>query len=1049
MSGKIFTSKLVRALMCLMSSTLIACGGSGGSDSKIDNNVSVNNQPEISALTEHQISEFQYFELILQVSDADDDSLSVEVTGLPSWLTFDANNLQIYGKATAQSAGVYSDITFTVSDGELSDSVTIALTVVDAVQLSGKVIDGYISGAIVYVDLNNNGQYDENSEPNALSNAQGGFSLIVDEFNINKVQTSFIRAYIGNGADDISRNTDDFSSKPLTLTYSPLMALSVATPVVENINITPFTHLIAEQLRVLIDEQQAISEAQIIQLKQQATDNIASRLALSQQQLNSDYFSSSTNLSDEKRQWMKSFSTWQFEQLHELQNKALDSDNNGVANALDADVDGDQVANIYDHFPLDNRESVDTDLDGIGNNRDTDDDNDSVIDSEDDFPLDSRYSKATDLDNDGWPQGQDVDDENSSLPIEEFVDTDGDGYADNGGLAPDNDDDNDSVIDSEDAFPLEPNESKDTDFDGIGNNQDKDDDGDLVADYDDAFPLDANESKDSDGDGIGNNADPDDDNDGIIDELDETPVGEPPANEIASSLRFIDSTEQSELQKYWGVSDLANYQQEHDLIVQHVHGGIASGDFDLDGDIDLFIIGGDKTRAQLYKNLGNGLYEDIAEIAGVNISGKYSGPSFADTDGDGDLDLFVGGIGGNKSKLFVNQGNGTFTEKLAAVPIQAKHTISSTFADYDRDGDLDLVISHYGTSNEQLSDHLWLNSGNNEFIPYNVNASLKDTNIAGYRNNIEMSFSPSFADFDNDQYADLFMVSDYLQSSYFSNAKNGTFIERTPDLGFNIDDLQGMGSAIADFDNDGDLDAFVTSIFSYLIDSGSLLYSGNKFLQNNGSGEFNDISYISGTFDSGWAWGTCAADFNNDGLMDIFVTNGYFINFPDSKGHELNSEDTVKLFINQGNNKFVAVKAESGLTDQGQGRAVSCLDDDNDGDIDIVLTNHNVVGNSIKRYQNNNGNSLGNYLQITLKSSSSNSHAIGARVYLKTITNEQMREVNINSNFTSHNPSQLHFGLGKQTEIETIKIVWPNGEIQYLQDIAVNQSLLVEQVLSN
>jgi len=184
----------------------------------------------------------------------------------------------------------------------------------------------------------------------------------------------------------------------------------------------------------------------------------------------------------------------------------------------DNDDDNDGVIDENDAFPLDASEFADTDNDGTGDNSDDDDDGDGVNDDSDDFPLDSTRSSATDQDNDGWESNQDSDDNDASVPEIAFVDTDGDGLADNGGSSPDSDDDNDGVLDSDDAFPLNPQETADLDGDDIGNNADPDIDGDGVANELDLFPYDINEQSDLDGDGIGDNSDTDTDGDGVTNE---------------------------------------------------------------------------------------------------------------------------------------------------------------------------------------------------------------------------------------------------------------------------------------------------------------------------------------------------------------------------------------------------------------------------------------------------------------------------------------------------------------------------------------------------
>ncbi|MEJ2142438.1 MAG: Ig-like domain-containing protein [Gammaproteobacteria bacterium] len=211
-----------------------------------------------------------------------------------------------------------------------------------------------------------------------------------------------------------------------------------------------------------------------------------------------------------------------------------DTDGDGLADLVsgsnvgaDQDDDNDGVLDGSDAFPLDPTETTDTDGDGIGNNADDNDDGDSAPDATDDFPLDPTKQNKSDVDNDGWDVDADPNDNDNTVPGIAFVDTDGDGLADNGGNLPDGDDDNDGVTDGSDAFPLDATETTDTDGDGTGNNADTDDDGDGVLDNADAFPLDSTETKDTDNDGIGNNTDADDDGDGLSDATEDAAAADP------------------------------------------------------------------------------------------------------------------------------------------------------------------------------------------------------------------------------------------------------------------------------------------------------------------------------------------------------------------------------------------------------------------------------------------------------------------------------------------------------------------------------------------
>ena len=516
------------------------------------------------------------------------------------------------------------------------------------------------------------------------------------------------------------------------------------------------------------------------------------------------------------------------------------------------------------------------------------------------------------------------------------------------------------------------------------------------------------------------------------------------------ALYFELKTRELGLIHEWGFVNLAE-QSDADFSVDpliesgfQTSGGIAIGDYNQDGRIDIFITSGNLSASKLFQQQSDGTYLDVAKHAGVQLLGIYSGPSFADTDNDGDLDLFIGGMGHNSSKFFINQGDGTYIEGIAP-DITKEFTLSSSFGDFNSDGYLDLALSHYGSRRTQDPEILWLNTQNNLFNSISISSGISQTELkASYDDSeLDYTFTPSFADLNNDGKLDFLMASDFFNSSYFINIDGENFSNSTLNLNIKKDDLHGMGSSLADIDNDGDLDWFVTNIILFQQESGSLKFTGNKLFQNNGNGTFTDISYQSNIYNGGWGWASCVADFNNDGMLDIFNTNGWSMASAEEGKYESHDSDTIKLFLATDSGKFTENNIELGLKDQGQGRAVVCFDGDNDGDIDILLSNHDIDKNGLIYYENT--AKLNNYLKIDLKAYGKNIFAIGARVYVKDQVREQMREVNINSNFTSQNPSQLHFGLGEITKVEQLRIVWPNGEIQILTDIEANQSLLIKQ----
>ncbi|NMP14809.1 FG-GAP-like repeat-containing protein [Thalassotalea sp. Y01] len=731
-------------------------------------------------------------------------------------------------------------------------------------------------------------------------------------------------------------------------------------------------------------------------------------------------------------------------------NEFQDNDSDGIGDVKDTDDDNDGINDEQDHFPLDRNEYLDTDLDGIGNNADADDDGDGVLDINDDFPLDKSRWQSDDADLDGWPVGQDPDDSDNRVPELLFVDSDHDGFADNGGLAPDMDDDNDGVQDIYDDFPLDKTEYIDTDGDGIGNNKDDDDDNDLVADIHDAFPLDASESKDNDGDGIGDNADKDDDNDGIPDEEDDIDDIHFDADALNSGLIFSESTNLLGLSHKWAI-DSVEAVNATQTVAYNVAGGLASADYDQDGDIDIFVVGGNEQSSKLYQKQNDGSYKDVAASAGVQLTGLYSGPAFADIDGDGDLDLFVAALPGFENTLFINEGNGKFHRREAGLVSEKSFNISSSFGDFDGDGYLDLLLTHYGETLQSSPQLLWKNQGDKQFM--SVDDELNVTEVVSNQQRSEQSedymFTASFADINQDGWQDIVIAADHSTSAALMNQQGKHFNNGSSDLNIRIDDLQGMGSSLADIDNDGDLDWFITSITQFDADNGSLSFSGNKLLENNGDGSFRDISYASNSFNGGWAWASCAADFNNDGWIDLLNVNGWLIESDSTNQYESHLDDTIALFINNQQGKFSRTNINVGLTHKGQGRAVLCTDFDGDGDTDILLTDHTVGKNALVYYENQNGNQLGNYITIVLSSAGKNSQGVGAMVEIQTRNGKQYRHINLNSNFTSQSPARAMFGVGQNRQIDHIQVTWPDGSIQHVENMPVNQSILIKKSDSN
>lgn len=452
--------------------------------------------------------------------------------------------------------------------------------------------------------------------------------------------------------------------------------------------------------------------------------------------------------------------------------------------------------------------------------------------------------------------------------------------------------------------------------------------------------------------------------------------------------------------------------------------GVAAGDYDNDGDVDLYIIRGNKFPNALMRNNGDGTFTDVAVQAGVSLPGVlHGGPVFGDITGDGFLDLLVGGLLGSGLQVLINNGDGTFEnqtlESGIVVEDPVQNDLSIAMGDPDNDGDLDLYISHWGTPGPVT--HLWMNQGEGSFQKADHYSGVQEI----YTEN-DFSFSPGFADINGDGLQDLLIASDFGTSHTLINTGGLHFENTTTPV---IDDQAGMGSAIGDFDNDGDLDWFVTAIWW---GDGRAL-QGNRLYENDGSGNFSNITQAAGVSKGDWGWGACAADFNNDGWLDLFHTNGMiretsFIDF---------FTDSSVLFLNKGNGTFEEQAIRLGVMDSGQGKGVVCFDADNDGDIDLFV--NNADGES--QFFRNDLTANPGWLQVRLKGELNSPSGVAARIELTAGGLIQIREVRIGSNYQSQNPLLQHFGLGGASKVDQLKVIWPHGGETVLTDVSPGQRL--------
>jgi hypothetical protein len=474
-----------------------------------------------------------------------------------------------------------------------------------------------------------------------------------------------------------------------------------------------------------------------------------------------------------------------------------------------------------------------------------------------------------------------------------------------------------------------------------------------------------------------------------------------------------------------------------------VAGGVAAGDMDADGDIDLFLVSEGSGDNLLYRNNGDGTFTEVGAQYGVSRTPIFdSGPIFADYDGDGHLDLIVGGVrqltewnDHNSVLALRNTGAQSFVDATMAAGLTLPpelDTYSITLGDIDGDDHLDLFLSHWrigggdGIGDEMLAGHfLWRNNGNGSFVDVTDDFGL---------GSLELTFTANFSDVDTDGDLDLLIVNDFQKSKVFLNGGE-TFVEEPSTV---LSDGNGMGASVGDYDNDGDLDWFVTSIWDPNgVAEGNWDMTGNRLYQNDGGGRFTDVSMAAGVREGFWGWASCFADFNNDGYLDLFHVNGMRAN--DNTIYSEYWLDPSRLFVSNGDGTFTERSMEFGPSDAAQGRGVVCFDADRDGDIDIFVANN---GQSPNFYMNEATN-VNNYLQVVLRGARPNTQGIGAQITITAVSGQsQLREIRAGSNYVSQDPAEAHFGLG-QVETVDVSVRWPDGQLTVLPDVAANQLLVV------
>ena len=366
-------------------------------------------------------------------------------------------------------------------------------------------------------------------------------------------------------------------------------------------------------------------------------------------------------------------------------------------------------------------------------------------------------------------------------------------------------------------------------------------------------------------------------------------------------------------------------------------------------------------------------------------------------------------------------------------------------ADYDRDGDLDLFFAHWNVpSNPERppAHYLWRNDGRGRFADAGRILSAKPSESGRARTRLNHSFTPVFSDIDGDGDPDLLVAGDFGTSQLLRNEAGMSFVETGKAV---LTDENGMGADVGDYDRDGDMDWFVTSIADPGRTAGQGT-AGNRLYRNDGTGRFEDATEAAGIRVGGWGWGTCFADFDNDGHPDLFHTNGWFADVDEENTATAVVRfrtDRSRLFMSNGDGTFSERGTELGIRHTGQGRGVVCADYDEDGRVDIFIANHGAAPTVYSNVMET-GNG---YLAVDLVGRPGNPDAIGAKVVMRTASGTQTQEVRLGSGYLSHGPPVLHFGLGRDRTVTELEVHWPGPgrRVSRLRDLEADRRITVRQ----
>jgi hypothetical protein len=463
--------------------------------------------------------------------------------------------------------------------------------------------------------------------------------------------------------------------------------------------------------------------------------------------------------------------------------------------------------------------------------------------------------------------------------------------------------------------------------------------------------------------------------------------------------------------------------------------------------------GEEKPANTLYRNRGNGTFEDVTKQAGVGDKGYGLGGCAGDYDNDGNVDLYATNFGRNI--LYRNSGDGTFADMTERAGVgDSRLSTSAAFSDIDNDGDLDLYVANNvrisleqsggclqgevpvycaPTAYEGESGILYRNEADGTFVDI--------TQSAGVYNTSGRQLGVVFGDYDDDGDSDLYVANDMTPNFLYRNDGGARFKEVGLVSGTALNESArpeaGMGTDFGDWDGDGDMDLVVCNF----------QWESCRLYDNEGGGSFLDVTAASGLAGptlSTLTFGTLFFDHDNDGDLDLYLANGHV--HPQVEKFEASSSYAQRdqLFSNNGDGRFSAVRAGSGMELARVGRGAAVADYDNDGDVDVFVSNNNQRPLLLR----NDSDNRNHWLTIKTVGTSSNRDGIGAKIRIVVGGRVQVEEVRSGSSYLSQDDLRVHFGLGTNTQVDRIEIRWPSGIEQTVAEVPADQILVVKEPMA-